>query len=68
MSDANDVAETDSEKRPMIYARLGELEFDVTGAEGESIEDVGEVFDERIDSLVDYADELQDGGPTNGTH
>ena len=68
MSDTNDVAETDSEKRAMIYTRLGELGFDVTGAEDESIEDIGEVFDERIDRLVDYADELQDGGPTNGTH
>ena len=68
MGENNNVAETDSEKRPMMYARLGELEFDVTGAEGESIEDVGEEFDERLSGLVEHAENLQNGGPMSGTH
>ena len=68
MNELNDVAETNSEKRAYMSVRLGELEFDVSGAEGETLDDVGEEFDERIDKMVKHAETLQNSGSTNGTY
>lgn len=51
---------------PFFYTKLGELEFQVEGVEGETTEEVGEEFDDRIEELVGYALQLQSDDDTNG--
>ena len=40
---------------PLFYTRMGEFEFQIEGSSDESVEEVGEEFDKRLDKLTEYA-------------
>jgi len=40
---------------PLFYVRMDDFEFQIEGSPDESVEEVGEKFDKRIDDLTEYA-------------
>lgn len=50
--------DTDTEKRASVWVHLGALKFGVKGSEGESLSEVADEFDERLETLVEFAERL----------
>jgi len=65
----DDVAETDSQKRPEIHLDSPYFGLSVVGSEGESLEDVEDTFSRQFEESIDkvkefavkeFAEEVQD--------